>query len=144
LHRRPGLNSSLEAGASALDLGPGDALLVVLGDVAGALPEDLDALCSAIDGRDGPAAALAPASDGGSAALLRRPPNAIPPLFGADSAKRHREAAEAAGVGFCEVPLHSLATDLDSPEDIQHFLASATGGAHTRAALEALNWGHAG
>ena len=61
-----------------------------------------------------------------------------------DSAKRHREAAEAAGVGFCEVPLPSLATDLDSAEDIRRFLASATGGAHTRAVLEALDPGRAG
>ena len=144
LHRQPGLNSSLEAGAAALELGSDDALLVVLGDVAGALPEDLDALCRALDNRAGPAAALAPASDGGSAALLRRPPDAMPPRFGVDSAKRHREAAGAAGVEFFEVPLASLATDLDSAEDIQRFLASASGGAHTRAVLEALDWGRSG
>ena len=146
LHRTPGLNASLEAGSAALELGPEDGLLVVLGDVAGALPEELDTLCEALETAKRPAIALAPSSDGGTAALLRRPADAIAPHFGADSAKRHREAADRAGVGYHEVALRSLAIDLDAAADIAPFLARVResgeggGGARTRALLETLEW----
>ena len=143
LHRPPGLNGSLEAGAAALDLGPEDGLLVVLGDVAGALPEELDKLCQALDPAAGPAIALAPAADGGTAALLRRPASAIASHFGPDSAKRHREAAERAGVAYHEVALRSLSIDLDAAADIAPFLAhtnTGSGGTRTRALLETLDW----
>ena len=89
---------------------------------------------------------LAPSADGGTAALLRRPADAIAPHFGADSAKRHREAADRAGVGYHEVALRSLAIDLDAAADIAPFLARVRetgeggGGARTRALLETLEW----
>ena len=144
LFRAPGLNPSLEAGARALGLGDDDALLVVLGDVAGALPEDLDTLARVLTEQAGAIAVLAPASDGGTAALLRRPPDAIEPCFGRDSALRHREAAERAGVAYRELQLPSLATDLDSKADVTQFLTTRGGGAHTRAALASFDWKTAG
>ena len=135
IHRGPGLNESLRAGAAALALERSDGLLVVLGDVAGALPADLDTLCASLDDVPRPAVALAPATDGGTAALLRSPPDAIAPHFGADSARRHREAADAAGVACLEVSLPSLAIDLDSADDIALFLRTEGGGQQTRAVL---------
>jgi len=137
IHREPGLNESLRVGAAALGLAPADGLLVVLGDVAGALPADLDALCASLDDAPRPAVALAPAADGGTAALLCSPPDAIAPHFGLDSARRHRQAAEAKDITFLEVVLPSLAIDLDSAEDIEHFLRTQGGGDRTRAALRA-------
>jgi 2-phospho-L-lactate guanylyltransferase len=106
----------------------------VLGDVAGATGRDLAALFAAL-GSNGPGAALAPARDGGTAALLRRPPGAIPSCFGPDSAKRHRAAAESAGVPFHELPLPSLAIDLDRESDLAALLASDLPAKRTRAAL---------
>jgi len=141
LFRDPGLNPALEAATSQLALRPEDALLVLLGDVAGALPVEVDALCASLDARSGPTAVLAPASDGGTAALLRRPADAIGAHFGADSAKRHRDAAETAGVPFRELPLPSLATDLDTADDVTRFLATPLGGRHTRAVLAKLDEG---
>jgi 2-phospho-L-lactate guanylyltransferase len=138
--REPGLNAALDAGAAALALGPEDGLLVVLGDVAGALAADIDALCASLDDCRGKAAALAPSSDGGTAALLRRPPDALPSRFGADSAKHHREAAEAAGAIYRELPLASLVVDLDTAEDVRRFLATPGGGRRTRALLGELDW----
>lgn len=139
LFRDPGLNPALEAAASELALRPEDALLVLLGDVAGVLPFEVDVLCASLEAGSGPTAVLAPASDGGSAALLRRPADAIAAHFGADSAKRHRDAAEAAGVAFRELPLPSLAIDLDTAEDVGRFLATTRGGRHTRAVLATLD-----
>lgn len=132
----PGLNAALDAGAKALDAGD-EPVLVVLGDVAGALPSDIDALSAALEA---PGAVLAPSSDGGTSALLRAPWDVIPSRFGADSAKRHREAAASRGVTYREIPLPSLALDLDVPEDVEHFLRTEAGGARTRATLTRLGW----
>jgi 2-phospho-L-lactate guanylyltransferase len=131
----PGLNSAIDAAAAALAPGPEDGLLVVLGDVAGIERADVEALLAAAPATG---VALAPSSDGGTAALLRRPAGVIAAAFGPDSAKRHRERAEAAGVDFEEVPLRSLALDLDEPEDLDAFLSREGGGRRTRALLRSL------
>lgn len=130
-----GLNASLDAAAQRLDA---DALLVVLGDVAGARADDLAALLDALRALGGRGVVLAPSSDGGTAALLRAPPDTIAAAFGPDSAARHRAAAQAAGVPLRELKLASLSVDLDSPEDVDAFLATSGGGRRTRTLLEHL------
>ncbi len=146
----PGLNPSIEAAVQSLSPASDEPLLVVLGDVAGAIPEDIEALFEALRTRAGepPAAApgpraviLAPSSDGGTSALLRQPHDAIPPHFGPASAKAHRQAATRAGVAYTEVPMPSLAIDLDHPEDVELFLQTQVGGRHTRALLRHMRWG---
>ena len=133
----PGLNPALDTAARVL--GAGDApLLVVLGDVAGAIASDIDSLAALLEE---PGVALAPSSDGGTSALLRSPHDVIPSCFGADSAQRHREAAQRRGVACHEAALPSLALDLDLPEDVEQFLGTNGGGQQTRAALKKLGWG---
>jgi 2-phospho-L-lactate guanylyltransferase len=139
----PGLNAALEAGARALELTGDEPLLVILGDVAGALPEEIEALFTALAEQRGRGVVLAASRDGGTCALLRAPHDAIPARFGPDSAKRHREAAEECGVAFCETALPSLSVDLDLPEDVELFLRTGAGGSHTRATLNELGWGRA-
>jgi len=134
----PGLNAALEDARTRLEHDAGSGLLIVLGDVAGALPEDFARLLGEADRSGARGVWLAPSSDGGTSALLQRPPDLIPCRFGPDSAKRHREAAEAIGVRFSELPLPSLAIDLDRPEDLEAFLAQPGGGPRTRALLESL------
>jgi 2-phospho-L-lactate guanylyltransferase len=111
---------------------------VVLGDVAGASGAELARLFAALEEQGGAGAVLAPARDGGTAALLRRPPGAIPSCFGADSAKAHREAAERAGATFRELALPSLAIDLDRADDLRALLASDAAAPRTRALLARL------
>ena len=131
----PGLNEALQDGIERLVPRRESDLLVVLGDVAGALARDFERLLDA-GGAAGRGICLAPSSDGGTSALLHRPAGVIPCLFGRDSARRHREAAAEAGVPFLEVALASLAIDLDQPEDLEAFLATDGGGTRTRALLE--------
>jgi 2-phospho-L-lactate guanylyltransferase len=131
----PGLNAAIDAACAELAPGHQDAALTVLGDVAGALPDDISQLLAAAPARGG---ALAPSRDGGTAALLRRPANVFPAGFGAGSAKRHRELAERARAVFVELPLASLALDLDEPEDLSAFLAAPGGGSRTRRLLRYL------
>jgi 2-phospho-L-lactate guanylyltransferase len=128
----PGLNESLESAAAALAPGAGDAALVVLGDVAGARVADIETLLDAVPDRG---VALAPSSDGGTSALLRRPWDIIAAGFGPDSARIHRDLATRAGVPFEEIPLDSLAIDIDEPEDLETFMRSASAGTRTRALL---------
>jgi len=134
----PGLNESIDAAIAEVG-GADESALVVLGDVAGVLPEEVERLFETI-AHGGPAAALAPSRDGGTAALLRKPAGAIPSRFGPQSAEAHRAAAAERGVPFHEVALASLDIDLDRPEDIDDFLARPGGGAETRRTLAALGW----
>jgi len=133
----PGLNAALDAAAAAL-ADPAGALLVVLGDVAGASGAELAQLFDALDELGGTGAVLAPARDGGTAALLRRPPAAIPSCFGAESAKAHRAAAERARAPFRELALPSLAIDVDQADDLPALLASEAPAPRTRALLARL------
>lgn len=135
MREEPGLNAALEDGRQRLQPRERESFLIVLGDVAGALPEDFSKLLEAAAASELPGVWLAPSSDGGTSALLQRPANAIPCCFGRDSAKRHREAAKAADIAFAEVELASLAIDLDQPEDLEAFLKTRTGGRRTRALL---------
>jgi 2-phospho-L-lactate guanylyltransferase len=139
MREEPGLNAALEDGRQRLQPSGRESFLIVLGDVAGALPEDFAKLLEAAAAAEHPGVWLAPSSDGGTSALLQSPANAIPCCFGRDSAKRHREAAQAAAIAFNEVELVSLAIDLDQPEDLEAFMKTKTGGRRTRALLaEAL------
>ncbi len=141
LRPEAGLNPSLDAAANEL-AGEGlAALLVLLGDVAGATPADLARLFEARDDLGGRGVVLAPSDDGGSAALLRAPHDLIPNAFGPDSAARHRALARAARAPLRELALPSLALDLDSAEDLDAFLAAPGAGARTRALLAELGWG---
>jgi 2-phospho-L-lactate guanylyltransferase len=134
----PGLNPSLDAAASVLAAEGMRELLVMLGDVAGALPEDVSALFAALRAQGGGGVVLAPARDGGTGALLRSPHDAIPNSFGPESAEAHRELAARAGIPFRELALPSLAVDLDCREDLLAFLARPRGGPRTRAFLYGL------
>ena len=146
IREEPGLNAALEDGRQQLcpsTRGPSakgpaanDAFLIVLGDVAGARPEDFSKLLEAAASSATPGVWLAPSSDGGTSALLQRPATAIPCCFGRNSARRHHEAADAAGIPFHEMELASLTIDLDQPEDLEAFLKTKSGGRRTRVLLE--------
>lgn len=133
-----GLNEAIDRAARDLGDAARDGTLVVLGDVAGARAADLEAMLLELARAGAPAAVLAPARDGGTAALARNPHGAIPSRFGANSADAHREAARAARVPIFEPALPSLAIDLDDEAALQAFLATPDGGDATRATLQAL------
>ncbi|MCP3984946.1 MAG: 2-phospho-L-lactate guanylyltransferase [bacterium] len=137
----PGLNPSLDEATHILAGRGLDHLLVLLGDVAGARTSDLQALFAAQKELGEPAVVLAPSSDGGTAALLRAPFDAIPSCFGSQSARAHERAAAAAGIAFRRCALPSLAIDLDRPDDLEALLASDAPAPRTRALLGELGIG---
>ncbi|MFK7898386.1 MAG: 2-phospho-L-lactate guanylyltransferase [Myxococcota bacterium] len=131
----PGLNAALEEGIARMRPRADEAMMIVLGDVAGAVPTDFEALLGDAATQRERGIWLAPSSDGGTSALVQRPPGVIPCCFGRDSADRHHAAAREARVPFHSIPLRSLAIDLDQPEDLDAFRATEGGGARTRALL---------
>jgi 2-phospho-L-lactate/phosphoenolpyruvate guanylyltransferase len=54
----------------------------------------------------------------GTNALVLSPPDAFAPAFGPDSCSRHISRARATGISFALEKIDSLATDLDTPEDM--------------------------
>lgn len=69
----------------------------------------------------------------GTNALVLTPPGALAPSFGPGSCERHQREARDAGVRHEVVDVPSLATDVDTPEDLDALEASL-GPANTRAA----------
>jgi 2-phospho-L-lactate guanylyltransferase len=135
-----GLNEGLAAATAALAAAD-EAVLVVLGDVAGATPREIAALFEALAQLGGRGVVLAPSRDGGTAALLRAPHGAMDTRFGAGSAAAHRALASERGAPYREVALPALAIDLDRPEDLAALLASESAAApRTRALLERLGY----
>jgi 2-phospho-L-lactate guanylyltransferase len=130
-----GLNESLRTASATLAHDGADGVLVVLGDVAGVTAADIDALLDALETLGGRGVVLAPARDGGTAALLRAPHDAIEARFGDASAAAHREAAARSAVPLREIERPGLAIDLDDPDDVAAFLRTTGGGARTRALL---------
>lgn len=111
-----GLNPALEqARVVALDAGA-EAILVLPSDLPLLTVSDLVELGDlALEGRG---VVIAPSHDGGTNALLLRPPDAIPYGFGAASFARHLAFTQAAGLPYRVYHSHTLALDVDHPEDL--------------------------
>lgn len=123
VERRPGLDAALRRGD--LEARHASACLVVPADLPLVTGEDLDAVCGA--GPD-PVVVVAPSHDGGTGALLRRPPAVVPAAFGPGSARAHLRLAAARMVAARTIVRPGLALDIDTPEDL------ATWAAHEPAA----------
>jgi 2-phospho-L-lactate/phosphoenolpyruvate guanylyltransferase len=108
-----GLNAALEAGTrAALEAGAAS-LLILPSDVPMASADDVTSLFAYQE-----QVVIAPSQDGGTNALLRRPPAAIALRFGPRSAEAHRRAAEEGFLSCRTVELSSLLLDIDRYADL--------------------------
>lgn len=89
------------------------ALLLLPADLPLVSAEDIRALAAA------PGVVLARTQDGGTGALLLRPPNAVPPHFGPDSFAVHRRLAERRGLTVTHLTAPGLSYDLDTVADLE-------------------------
>ncbi len=111
------LNADVAAAAHLVqDEGATD-LLLVMADLPYLAADDIAALLDA--GRQS-AVVIAEAKDGGTNALLLRPPTALQFAFatGQPSAHRHAELARVAGIEPVIVRRPGLARDIDTPADL--------------------------
>lgn len=110
------LNAALTQGSEAAVAAGAEAVLVLPSDLPLLSTADLDALYQAA--ADGAGVILAPSHDGGTNAMLLRPPGAISYAFGEDSFARHRALAAAANLPCHVYRSPTLAFDVDRPEDL--------------------------
>ncbi len=74
-----------------------------------------------------PSATLARSSDGGTNAMLLRPPGRFALAYGEGSGDRHEARARAAGFAIRRANAPALALDLDTPADVRRLLAKPAG-----------------
>lgn len=126
---RHGLNAQLEAATQRIGA-PEGGLLILHADLPLASSETIEALLNAAP--PAPSVTLIRSTDGGTNAMLLRPPGLFALAYGADSHALHTAAAQAAGFTVRNVESPTLALDLDTPDDLHALLATA-GGAATAA-----------
>jgi len=91
-------------------------LLVLPADLAYVGPADIVALLTSL--RPGNAGVVAPSKDGGTGALLMRPPNLIQPAFGRGSATRHLARLRAVAASMSTLYRPGLSLDIDTSADL--------------------------
>ena len=118
-----GHTAAVEFAARALsDRGAG-ALLQVPGDIPCVTAEEIEAVIAAH--APAPVVTIAPSRDyRGSNAVLCSPPDVFPFRFGDDSFYPHLAAARALGVEPTVVERAGIGLDIDTPDDLEVFLAS--------------------
>jgi 2-phospho-L-lactate guanylyltransferase len=134
----PGLNAAIDAADLELARYGYDASLVVLGDLPLLGARDVDHVLSLGRRYD---VVVVPACDGGTAMLLRCPPQCMPARFGRDSAAAHATCARARGrtLHVDTAIDEAVRGDVDTPEDARRVLAYG-GACRTREVLRSLEW----
>lgn len=114
-----GLNAAVESGTQASRNAGSDDVTVIPADIPLITPQDLEAIL-AVDA----SVVVVPSSDGGTAALRRHPPDAIPAAFGDSSAGAHIREAERLGVPVEVLELPHLRLDVDDYDDVAELAGS--------------------
>ena len=118
-----GHTAAVEFAARALAGRGARALLQVPGDVPRVTSAEIEAVIAAHAAA--PAVTIAPSRDHlGSNAVLCSPPDVFPFRFGEDSFHPHLAAARAIGIEPAVVERPGIGLDVDTPDDLEAFLAS--------------------
>ena len=118
-----GHTAAVEFAAKALAGRGAGALLQVPGDIPCVTPGEIEAVIAAH--ATAPAVTIAPSRDHrGSNAVLCSPPDVFPFKFGDDSFYPHLAAARAIGIEPAVVERAGIGLDIDTPGDLEVFLAS--------------------
>ena len=118
-----GHTAAVEFAAKALAGRGAGALLQVPGDIPCVTPGEIEAVIAAH--ATAPAVTIAPSRDHrGSNAVLCSPPDVFPFEFGEDSFYPHLAAARAIGIEPAVVERAGIGLDIDTPGDLEVFLAS--------------------
>ena len=111
-----GLNPAVARGIRwSIGLGA-DAIVVLPADLPFITRSDIAALINLMPSGSG--GVVAPSKDGGTGALLLRPPMLVDPCFGPHSGQRHMTAIRDAGGTISVLQRSGLAIDIDVPADL--------------------------
>lgn len=118
-----------EMGATSVLVVPGDAPLITTEDIDFILERE----------KDTPSIIFVPARDKlGTNAILRKPPDAIPSMFGHDSYNKHMAEADSNNITYESYDNPRIGLDIDRPEDLME-LVSKRSDTKTYGELERLN-----
>ena len=118
-----GHTAAVELAAVELAARGAEALLQVPGDIPHVTSGEIEAVIAAH--APAPAVTIAPSRDHrGSNAVLCSPPDVFPFRFGDDSFRPHLAAARALGIEPAVVEHPGIGLDIDTPDDLEAFLAS--------------------
>jgi len=115
-----GLNRAIEQATEWCIQNDAESVLVLPADVPLIAPEDINQLVKL--GSERTSVVISPSQNGGTNALLQKPPNLIPACFGPQSFIKHVNIASAAGVVAKIYDSPRVTMDIDSLEDLENFL----------------------
>ena len=110
-----GYNAAVRLALASDEARAAGAAAIVPADQARARPAELREALAALREAE---VVIAPSLDGGTGLLGLRPPDALAPAFGPDSAAAHERAARRAGRSLALLRLPSLALDIDTADDL--------------------------
>ncbi len=117
-----GLNAQLERAVAVLG---GDELMILHADLPLATGPAIAAVIAAAAAA--PSVTIVRSGDGGTNVMFLRPSGRFPLAYGPHSAAAHQAGARRAYMAFREVHDHTLALDLDTPDDIRTLLGLKEG-----------------
>ena len=117
-----GLSAQLESAARRLGV---EELLILHADLPLATGEALGQLVA--EAAPAPSATLVRPGDGGTNAMLLRPPGRFALAYGSGSGDLHEAAAREAGLEVRRADVPALSLDLDTPADVRWLLADPVG-----------------
>ena len=117
-----GLSAQIESAAGRLGV---EDLLILHADLPLATPEALRDLVA--QAPPAPSATLVRPDDGGTNAILLRPPGRFALAYGKGSGDLHEAAAREAGLEVRRADVPALSLDLDTPTDVRWLLADPVG-----------------
>jgi 2-phospho-L-lactate/phosphoenolpyruvate guanylyltransferase len=121
----PGLNAELEAALRRLASEGHRDVLILHADLPLADAASLRRLLARA--LPPPSVTVVRSEDGGTNAMLLRPPGRFPLAYGKGSFAAHRRAARASGTALKVVQSAALTLDIDTPADITRLLATPRG-----------------
>ncbi|MDP3937895.1 MAG: 2-phospho-L-lactate guanylyltransferase [Deltaproteobacteria bacterium] len=135
-----GLNPALRFATRMVREAGAPALLILPSDIPLVRPGDIERLLTSLNRRpaDGRLVVGVPSKEGtGTNALLRVPPDVIPPSFGKQSFERHERQAARRNTPFRKRRIARIALDVDTPRDLLSLLSLERRG-HTARVLGQL------
>ena len=124
LQKSRGLNPALEEAREWAVTEGASALLVFPADLPLLQTSDVEAILAAVEEAEEPLAVVSPDATGaGTNALLLRPPDALPFMFGPHSFNAHLNTAQEKGLATRVCERTRIAFDIDTADDLARFNA---------------------
>jgi len=118
--RKPELNQAVKQATEWCIQNKANSVLILPADIPLIIPEDINRIVKL--GFKETAVVISPSQNGGTNALLQKPPDSIPTYFGPNSFSRHKTEALHRGIPTMVYRSKRVAMDIDSLKDLEELL----------------------